>query len=118
MACSPRFPSRAPPTNCPRLVFKFPSPPPRFLPRIGVNGNDSTQTTVEKWLRKHEGVTRRDLGRERFLERVLEWQDRHGGIIIEQLKRLGCSADWSRQRYTLDDGYVRAVQQVFVELYR
>src|SRR3954451_15998706 len=76
-----------------------------------------TQTAVEKWLRKNEGVTRHDLGREKFLARVLEWQDKHGGIIIEQLKRLGCSCDWSRSRYTLDEDYVRAVQHVFVDLY-
>src|SRR5436305_2732686 len=78
----------------------------------------ATQTAVEKWLRKNEGVTRHDLGRDEFLRRVLEWQDKHGGIIIEQLKRLGCSCDWSRQRYTLDDDYVQAVQKVFVDLYR
>src|SRR6266496_346253 len=77
----------------------------------------ATQTAVEKWLRKNEGVRRRDSGREEFLRRVLEWQDKHGGIIIEQLKRLGCPCDWSRQRYTLDDDYVRAVQKVFVDLY-
>jgi valyl-tRNA synthetase len=77
-----------------------------------------TQTAVEKWLRKNEGVTRHDLGREEFLRRVLQWQDKHGGIIIQQLKRLGCSADWSRQRYTFDDGYVRAVEKVFVDLYK
>jgi valyl-tRNA synthetase len=77
-----------------------------------------TQTAVEKWLRKNEGITRHDLGRERFLKRVLEWQDKHGGIIIQQLKRLGCSADWSRQRYTFDDDYVRAVERVFVELFK
>ena len=77
-----------------------------------------TQTAVEKWLRKNEGITRHDLGRERFLERVLEWQDKHGGIIIQQLKRLGCSADWSRQRYTFDDDYVRAVERIFVELFK
>jgi valyl-tRNA synthetase len=76
-----------------------------------------TQTAVEKWLRKNEGVSRRALGREKFLERVLQWQDKHGGIIIEQLKRLGCSCDWSRQRYTLDDDYIRVVQEVFVDLY-
>src|SRR6184192_4840229 len=76
-----------------------------------------TQTAVEKWLRKNEGVTRHDLGREKFLQRVLEWQDKHGGIIIEQLKRLGCSCDWSRQRYTLGENYARAVQKVFVDLY-
>src|ERR1700749_4527398 len=77
-----------------------------------------TQTAVEKWLRKNEGVPRHDLGREKFLQRVLEWQDKHGGIIIEQLKRLGCSADWSRQRYTFDADYIRAVQRVFVDLYQ
>ena len=76
-----------------------------------------TQTAVEKYLRRTEKKTRHDLGREEFLRRVLEWQDKHGGIIIEQLKRLGCSCDWSRQRYTLDDDYVRAVQKVFVDLY-
>jgi valyl-tRNA synthetase len=77
-----------------------------------------TQTAVEKWLRKNEGVTRHDLGREKFLQRVLEWQDRHGGIIIQQLKRLGCSCDWSRQRYTFDDDYVCAVEKIFVDLYK
>jgi len=76
-----------------------------------------TQTAVEKHLRRTENKTRYDLGREEFLRRVLEWQDKHGGIIIEQLKRLGCSCDWSRQRYTLDEDYARAVQRVFVDLY-
>ena len=76
-----------------------------------------TQTAVEKHLRLTEKKTRHDLGREEFLRRVLDWQDKHGGIIIEQLKRLGCSCDWSRQRYTFDDDYVRAVERVFVDLY-
>src|SRR5213594_4178039 len=76
-----------------------------------------TQTAVEKHLRRTENKTRHDLGREEFLRRVLEWQDKHGGIIIEQLKRLGCSCDWSRQRYTLDEAYAAAVQRAFVELY-
>ena len=76
-----------------------------------------TQTAVEKYLRRTENKSRHDLGREEFLRRVLEWQDRHGGIIIEQLKRLGCSCDWSRQRYTLDDAYAAGVQKVFVDLY-
>ena len=76
-----------------------------------------TQTAVEKHLRRTENKTRHDLGREEFLRRVLEWQDKHGGIIIEQLKRLGCSCDWSRQRYTLDDAYAAAVQKVFIDLY-
>jgi valyl-tRNA synthetase len=76
-----------------------------------------TQTAVEKYLRRTENKTRHDLGREEFLRRVLEWQDKHGGIIIEQLKRLGCSCDWSRQRYTLDEAYAAAVQEAFVDLY-
>ena len=76
-----------------------------------------TQTAVEKYLRRTENKTRHDLGREEFLRRVLDWQDKHGGIIIEQLKRLGCSCDWSRQRYTLDDAYAAAVQRAFVVLY-
>ncbi len=76
-----------------------------------------TQTAVEKYLRRTENKTRRDLGREEFLRRVSEWQDKYGGIIVEQLKRLGCSCDWSRQRYTLDNAYVAAVQQAFVDLY-
>src|SRR5438034_7331539 len=76
-----------------------------------------TQTAVEKYLRRTENKTRRDLGRGEFLRRVVEWQDKDGGIIIEQLKRLGCACDWSRQRYTLDDAYVAAVQQAFVDLY-
>ncbi len=77
----------------------------------------ATQTAVEKHLRRTEKKTRYDLGREEFLRRVSEWQDKHGGIIIEQLKRLGCSCDWSRQRYTLDNDYAGAVQKAFVELY-
>lgn len=77
-----------------------------------------TQTAVEKYLRKTENKTRHDLGREEFLKRVVDWQDKHGGIIIQQLKRLGASCDWSRQRYTFDDDYVRAVEEVFVDLYR
>jgi valyl-tRNA synthetase len=76
-----------------------------------------TQTAVEKHLRRTENKTRHDLGRDEFLRRVLEWQDKHGGIIIEQLKRLGYSCDWSRQRYTLDDAYAAAVQEIFVDLY-
>src|SRR5439155_1557842 len=55
----------------------------------------ATQTAVEKWLRKNEGVTRHDLGREEFLRRMVDWQNKHGSIIIEQLKRLGCSFVWS-----------------------
>jgi valyl-tRNA synthetase len=77
-----------------------------------------TQTAVEKHLRKTENKSRHDVGREEFLRRVVDWQDKHGGIIIQQLKRLGASCDWSRQRYTFDDDYVRAVESVFVDLYK
>ncbi|MEY2585286.1 MAG: valyl-tRNA synthetase, partial [Verrucomicrobiota bacterium] len=77
-----------------------------------------TQTAVEKNLRQTENKTRHDLGREEFLRRVVDWTQKHGGIIIKQLKRLGASCDWSRQRYTFDDDYVRAVENVFVDLYR
>ena len=77
-----------------------------------------TQTAVEKNLRQTENKTRQDLGREEFLRRVVQWTEKHGGIIIKQLKRLGCSCDWSRQRYTFDDDYVRAVENVFIDLYR
>ncbi len=77
-----------------------------------------TQTAVEKNLRQTENKTRHDLGREEFIRRVVAWTEKHGGIIIKQLKRLGCSCDWSRQRYTFDDDYVRAVENVFVDLYR
>ena len=78
----------------------------------------ATQTVVERQLRKEEGKTRHDLGREEFVRRIWEWKEKHGGIIIEQLKRLGCSCDWSRQRFTMDADYSRAVQRTFVDLYR
>jgi valyl-tRNA synthetase len=77
-----------------------------------------TQTAVEKYLRQTENKTRHDLGREEFLRRVVDWTKKHGGIIIQQLKRLGASCDWSRLRYTFDDDYVRAVENVFIDLYR
>ena len=69
-------------------------------------------------MRKEEKKTRHDLGREEFVRRVWSWKEKHGGIIIEQLKRLGCSCDWSRERFTMDEAYSRAVQQTFVDLYR
>ena len=79
----------------------------------------ATQTVVEKALRK-QGVMkhRDDLGRENFLEKVWEWKEKHGGIIIQQLKKLGCSCDWSRERFTMDEAYSRCVLQVFVDLYQ
>jgi valyl-tRNA synthetase len=78
-----------------------------------------TQTVVEKALRK-QGVMkhREDLGREKFLEHVWDWKEKYGGIIIQQLKKLGCACDWSRQRFTMDPAYSQCVQQVFVDLYK
>jgi valyl-tRNA synthetase len=76
----------------------------------------ATQNVVEQELAK-EGVTRHDLGREKFVERVWEWKEKYGGVIINQLKRLGCSCDWSRECFTMDEGCSRAVREVFVRLY-
>src|SRR5882672_10480286 len=79
----------------------------------------ATQTVVERMLKKSGEIKHRDdLGREKFLERVWEWKEKHGGIIIQQLKKLGCSCDWSRERFTMDAEYSRCVQKVFVELYK
>jgi len=79
----------------------------------------ATQTVVERTLKK-QGVIRHrdDLGREKFLEKVWEWKEKHGGIIIQQLKKLGCSCDWSRERFTMDPAYSECVSRVFVELYK
>jgi valyl-tRNA synthetase len=77
----------------------------------------ATQNVVERELAK-EGLTREMLGREKFIEKVWEWKERSGGTIIEQLKRLGCSCDWSRERFTMDEGLSRAVREVFVRLYK
>jgi len=76
----------------------------------------ATQSRVEKKL-KEEGLDRRDLGRDKFLERVWEWKDEHGGIIFKQLQKLGASCDWSRTSFTLDDKYARGVLEAFVKLY-
>jgi valyl-tRNA synthetase len=76
----------------------------------------ATQAVVEKELRS-EGVSRHDLGREKFLERVWEWKEKYGSQIVEQYKRLGASCDYDRERFTLDEGYVRAVYRVFASLY-
>ena len=76
----------------------------------------ATQNVVERELAR-EGRTRHDLGREAFLERVWEWKERFGNRIIEQLKRLGASCDWSRLRFTMDEGLSRAVREVFVRLW-
>lgn len=77
----------------------------------------ATQVVVEKRLKKEERKSRHDLGREDFLKKVWEWKETHGGIIIDQLKKLGCSCDWSRERFTMDDDYSRMVGETFVDLY-
>lgn len=76
----------------------------------------ATQNVVEQQLAK-EGLKRQDLGREKFVERVWEWKEKYGNTIIEQLKKLGCSCDWERERFTLDEEYSHAVRTVFVHLY-
>ena len=76
----------------------------------------ATQNVVERDLAK-EGLTRHDLGREAFVERVWKWVDQYGSTIVEQLKTIGCSCDWERTRFTLDEGLSRAVREVFVRLY-
>ena len=77
----------------------------------------ATQSKVEQKLRKDEGKTRRDLGRDAFLEKVWEWKEEHGGIIIQQLKRLGCSCDWERERFTMDENYSQWISKIFVDLF-
>jgi valyl-tRNA synthetase len=78
----------------------------------------ATQAKVERELRENEGRTRRDLGRDEFLKRVWDFKNKHGDIIIQQLKRLGCSCDWSRERFTMDESYSKWVSHVFVELFK
>ena len=77
----------------------------------------ATQMVVERRL-EEEGIRRAELGRERFLERVWEWKAESGGTITRQLRSLGASADWARERFTMDEGLSQAVTRVFVELYR
>ena len=77
----------------------------------------ATQMVVERNLAE-EGLSRRDLGRERFIERVWDWRSHSGGLIVQQLRRLGTSPDWPRERFTMDEGLSQAVRKVFVELYK
>ena len=77
----------------------------------------ATQIKVEEVLRKEEGLTRYDLGREKFLDRVWDWKNKYGSTIVNQIKRMGCSCDWSRERFTMDEGCSKAVRRVFVDLY-
>jgi valyl-tRNA synthetase len=90
-------------------------------PTLWVPGSDhagiATQLQVEKMLLREDEVTREELGREKFVERTWEWKRKYGGIIYDQLRRLGASCDWSRERFTLDDGLARAVREAFVRLF-
>ena len=87
---------------------------------VWVPGTDhagiATQNVVERQLAQ-EGTSRHDIGRRKFIERVWEWKEESGGQIINQLKRLGCSCDWDRERFTMDKGLSRAVREVFARLY-
>jgi valyl-tRNA synthetase len=90
-------------------------------PTLWVPGSDhagiATQLVVEKELLRTEEVTREEMGREAFVARTWEWKRKYGGIIYDQLRRLGASCDWSRERFTLDDGLSRAVREAFVRLH-
>ena len=86
-----------------------------YLPGVDHAGI-ATQIKVEEELRK-EGLTRYDLGREKFLEKVWDWKRKYGNRIVEQQKKLGCSCDWDRARFTMDEGCSKAVREVFVSLY-
>lgn len=66
---------------------------------------------------KEEGLTKEGLGRDKFLERAWDWKKEYGGTIVKQLKKLGCSCDWTRERFTMDEGLSKAVQKVFIDLY-
>ena len=77
----------------------------------------ATQIKVEEELRTKEGLTRYDLGREKFLQRVWQWKEKYGNRIVEQQKKMGASCDWSRSRFTMDEGCSKAVRETFCELY-
>jgi valyl-tRNA synthetase len=91
------------------------------IPTLWVPGSDhagiATQLMVERHLLKTEEVTREELGREEFLKRTWDWKHKYGSIITNQIRRLGASCDWSRERFTLDPGLSRAVREAFVRLY-
>ncbi|MCP4499144.1 MAG: valine--tRNA ligase [Deltaproteobacteria bacterium] len=77
----------------------------------------ATQGVVERELKKHEGKSRRDLGRDEFLKRVWDWKEKSGARIVEQMKVLGASADWERERFTMDDQCTKAVNEAFVKMW-
>lgn len=77
----------------------------------------ATQMLVERKVAAEEGKTRHDLGREAFIDKIWEWKEESGGTITRQLRRMGASLDWSRERFTMDEGFYKAVQEVFIRLY-
>jgi valyl-tRNA synthetase len=91
------------------------------IPTLWVPGTDhasiATQLQVEKYLLEEQGLRREDIGREAFIEKTWEWKRKYGGIITDQLRRLGASCDWTRERFTLDEGLSAAVREAFVRLY-
>ncbi|MCH8338791.1 MAG: valine--tRNA ligase [Chloroflexi bacterium] len=90
------------------------------VPTLWVPGSDHASIATELQLKKQleiEGTSAAELGRDRFIERAWQWKDKYGGIITEQLRRLGASCDWERERFTLDEGLSRAVIEAFVRLY-
>ena len=78
----------------------------------------ATQATVEKTIRKEEGKSRHDLGREELVKRIWQWKEKFGGRIVEQLKLMGCSCDYERERFTLDEGCAKAVRETFFKMFR
>src|SRR6202035_1562055 len=81
------------------------------------HGRIATQMVGERQMMERQEPDRRKIGREKFVEKVWPWKAESGGIIVNQLKRLGASCDWSRERFTMDEGLSRAVLKVFVQLY-
>ncbi len=90
-------------------------------PTLWLPGTDhagiATQNVVERELKK-QGKTRHDLGREKFIKRIWQWKEKYGNLILDQLKKLGCSCDWSKTRFTLDKDYVKAVETAFNHYYK
>lgn len=108
------------------LCFTLPDIIIRWKKMQGYNtmwlpGTDHASIAVHNVIEQslaEKGLSREKIGREEFLKVAWEWKKKYGGVIIEQLKRLGCSLDWSRERFTMDEGFSRAVKYVFVSLYR
>ena len=104
------------------FVFCFAACGEKKVPVIGISQygeHESLDNCREGFLEglKEEGIEKEDLGREKFLERAWDWKEEYGGTIIEQMKKLGSSCDWDRERFTMDEGCSEAVKEVFIKLY-